>query len=146
MIVKVCLNLSQDMTVSKLNETRKFRRYIRGSHYETICFIVRLDRTRFYLVKTYIKKCLVMQSISLPMIYKEYYTFVGTLDIGLTVVKMPQYSSEGEITAKITGETIFVALNLHAHILNISSINKSLEASYLGISAMNLMLSMINHS
>ena len=68
------------------------------------------------------------------------------MDIGLTVNKMPPYLSEGIVTAAITGEGIFVALNLHAHILNISSINKSLETSYLGISTMNLMLSMINHS
>ena len=146
MIVKVCLNLSQDMTVPKLNETRIFRRYIRGSHYETICFIARLDRTRFYLVKTYNKNCLVVQSIYLLKIYKEYYTFVGTMDIGLTVVKMPPYSSEGKIIAAITGEVILVGLNLHTHILNMSSLNRSWKALYWEISTMKMMLSNINHS
>ena len=137
----------QDIAISNLNETRNLRRYIRGSHYETLCFIVKRDKIQFYLVQTYnIKKCLVVQGISLRKIYHEYYTFVGTMDIGLTVNKMPPYLSEGIVTAAITGEGIFVTLNLHAHILNISSINKSLETSYLGISTMNLMLSMINHS
>ena len=138
---------SQDMTAPKLNETSKFRRYIRGSHYETLCMTLRLDRKSVYLVQTYnIKKCLVMQSISLPMTYNEHYTFVGTMDIGLTVIKMPPYSAEGKITAGITGEGILVALNLHAHILNISSLNKSWEASYLEISTVHLIISNINHS
>ena len=140
--------IPQDITILKLNETRKLRRYIRGSHYETLCFIGRLDdRRQIYLAKTYnIKKCLVMQSVSLRKIYNAYYSFVGTMDIGLTVIQMPPYSSEGKITAGITGEGILVALNLHTHILNISSLNTSWEASYLGISTMKIMLSMINHS
>ena len=137
----------QDIAGPKLNETRKFRRYIRGSHYETLCFIVRLDRMQYYLVKTYnIKKCLVVQSISLRKIYNEYYTFVGTLDIGLTVVKMPPYSSDGKIIAAITGEVILVGLNLHTHILNISSLNRLWKALYWEISTMKMMLSNINHS
>ena len=138
---------AQDIAGLKQNETRKLRRYIRGSHYETLCMTLRLDGMSIYLVKTYnIKKCLVMQSISLRMIYNEYYTFVGTMDIGLTVVKMPPYSSEGKITAELTGEVDLVALNLHTHILNISSLNKLWEASYLEISTVNLILSNINNS
>ena len=142
----MCFTL-QDIAVSKRNETRKLRRYIRGSHYEMLCYIVRLDKSQIYFVQTFnIKKCLVMQSVSLRKIYNEYYTFVGTMDIGLTVIKMPPYSSDGKITAGIRGEGTLVALNLHTHILNISSLKKSWEESYLEMSTMKMMLSMINHS
>ena len=137
----------QDIAVPKLNETRTFRRYIRGSHYETLCFMLRQDKMRIFLVKTYnIKKCLVMQSISLRRIYNEYYTFAGPMDIGLTVIKLPPYSSEGKRTAGIAGEVVLVALNLHTYILNIGSINKSWKATYLEISTIKMILSMINHS
>ena len=92
---------SQDIAVPKFNETRKLRRYIRGSHYETHCMTLRLNRTPLYLVKTYnIKKCLVMQSISLRMIYNQYYTFIGTMDMGLTVIKTSPYSSDGKNNSK----------------------------------------------
>ena len=137
----------QDIEIPNLSETRKFQRYIRGSHYEALCFIIRLERTQMYLVKTYnIKKCLVVQSISLRTIHNEYYIFVGTMDLGLTVIKMPPYLSEGKIIAAITGEVVLVALNLHTHIVNISSLNKSWKTSYLKISTVKMMLSTINHS
>ena len=136
----------QDIAVPNLNETRNLRRYIRGSHYETLCFIEKQDKIQLYLVQTYnIKKCLVMQSISLRKIYHEYYTFVGTMDIGLTVIKMPPYLSEGIVTAAITGEVVLVALNLNIHILDLSSLSKSWEASYLEVSTIKLISSMIKH-
>ena len=136
----------QDIAVPNRNETRKLQRYIRGSHYEAICYIVKRDKMQVYSVKTYnIKKCLIMQSIFLPKLYYEYYSFVGTMDIGLTIIKTPPCSSEGKETARIEGEVLLVALNLHTHLLNISSLNKTLEASYLEISTIKMISSIINH-
>ena len=128
-----------DQTVHKDD---KPQRYIRGMHYETLCVASNHYGKLMYVVKIYnIKKCLVVQSISLRKDYIEYYTFVGTLDIGLTVVKMPPYSSEGENTVAVHGYTRLVALDMHAHIVNIDSLNISWKASYVEISTMKLFLS-----
>ena len=119
----------------------KPQRYIRGSHYETLCVESSQHGKPIYLVKTYnIKKCVVVQSISLRREYNEYYSFVGTMDIGLTVIKMPPYLSEGKNTALVDGYARLVALNLHTHIIDINILNKPWRASYLKISTLNLYL------
>ena len=128
----------RDQTVYKDNNPQ---RYIGGMHYEMLCLASSYYGRLMYSVKIYnIKKCLVVQSISLRKEYIEYYTFVGTMNIGLNVIKMPPYSPEGENTPVLHGYTRLVALDMHTHIVNIDSLNISWKASYLEISTVKLFL------
>ena len=131
----------------KIGEQPQLQRYIKGSNYEAICMMIHHHGRLMYSLNTYnIKKCLVFQSISLRKGYNEYYTFAGTIDIGLTITKMPPYSSEGRISTVIDGYARFISLSLHTHKLDINRLNESWIASHLKISMMKLFLYNVRHS
>ena len=123
------------------------QRYILGMHYEMLCVATNHDGKLMYIVNIYnIKKCLVVQSVSLRKGYNEYYTFVGTMDIGLTVRKITPSSSDGEKTTVDHGYTSLVTLDLRTYVVNIDRLNISWKASYVEISTMKMLLSDVRPS